>query len=200
MARITTGLLSDLGGRGGSGCLAVAVQLNSGPVERVGSRPRLALAPVAARPYPADMTDRPRHPLALSSGTLLGGTATDGRRVSYVHAEVADDVLAAAGVLVGDVELVAAVRATLDGCDDHIDGDDDRVFMQSLAEVHPTGSSTVVPTMKWFLWRESDNLPDMALSIAAVLPSGSVVNLALNEYLYVVQDYRDAMALLDADG
>lgn len=139
------------------------------------------------------MTD---HPLALPPGTVLGGTAPDGRAVTYVHAVAPDDVLAADGVLTGDDELIAAVRATLDGSDEHIDTYDGTVFLHSLTEGHPLGHP-VVPTMRWFLWRDCDNLPDMALSIAAVLPAGSVVNRELDRYLSAVQDYHDLMALID---
>lgn len=133
------------------------------------------------------------HPLALPSGTVLGAVSPDSRQVEYLHVAVPNDPLDPAGVLTGADELVAAVWATLDGSNEFIDGDDEMVFLHSLTEGHPTGFSIVVPSMRWFL-AERDSLPDMAISIAAVMPAGTVLNEVLDGYLRRIEEYGDDCA------
>lgn len=96
-------------------------------------------------------------------------------------------------MLTGHDELVTAVWATLEGSNQFIDGDDELVWLHVLTEEHPTGFSRVVPCMSWFL-AERDSLPDITIAMAAVMPSGSVLNAALDGYLMRIQDYRDEQA------
>ncbi|KAA1432694.1 hypothetical protein [Mycolicibacter arupensis] len=133
------------------------------------------------------MTD---HPLALPSGTVLAAVNPDGRCVEYLHVR-GRCALDPAGILTGDAELVNAVWVTLDGDFEYIDGDHELVFLHCLAAVHPTGLSTVVPTMRWFLPGDRDSLPDWAIAMAAVMPQGSTLNVELDAYLRAIEDFDE---------
>lgn len=133
------------------------------------------------------------HPLALPTGAVLAAMSPTNATVEYLHAAVPNDPLDPTGVLTGADELTAAVWATLDGSNEFIDGDDELVWLHSLTEQHPTGISTVVPCMCWFL-DERDSLPDLAIAIAAVMPSGSILNAVLDQYLRRVEQYGDDCA------
>ncbi|QSM92977.1 hypothetical protein I3U40_18140 [Mycobacteroides abscessus subsp. abscessus] len=132
------------------------------------------------------MTD---HPLSLPPGTVLSARHPDHREVRYVHIAADDDPLDAGGLLQGDESLVAAVWATLGGSDDHIDGDEQVVWLHALTEEHPTGIAHVTPSMAWFM-PERDSLPDMTIALAAVLPEGSTLNDPLRDYLRLIDEYR----------
>lgn len=128
------------------------------------------------------------HPLGLPSGTVLAAVSADGRCVEYLHAR-GRCALSPAGVLTGDDQWVTAVMETVGGSDSFIDGDDELVFLHALAAVHPTGLSTVVPTMRWVLAGDRDSLPDLAISLAAVMPAGATLNAALDGYLRVIEEF-----------
>jgi hypothetical protein len=131
------------------------------------------------------MTD---HPLALPSGTVLAAVNPDGRGVEYLHVR-GRCALDPAGIITGDDQLINAVMETVGGSDSFIDGDDELVFLHCLAAVHPTGLSTVVPTMRWVLPGDRDSLPDLAISLAAVMPVRATLNAALDTYLRVIEEF-----------
>jgi hypothetical protein len=138
---------------------------------------------------------------AVEPGTRWTVTAPGGAVVSYTHAVDPAEQWRAAGVVAGDPELVARVRATMAGSLEHVDHVDGSTLLLGWTQPHATGLWLSTTSVPW--WPGDDaTTADMALCLVSVTPVGSTVCPALDRYLVRVLDarHRDALVTLADDG
>ena len=124
-------------------------------------------------------------------------TLPDGERsVTYVHAVDPAAVWRAAGTVSGDPELVAAVLATMEGDMEHV-WSYGATELLGWTETHATGLWETTPSVRWDPSEGEGSARDMALTLVAVTPRGSVVNRALNLFLIGIFEANDRLGRLE---
>jgi hypothetical protein len=135
--------------------------------------------------------------IPVAPGTRWTVTVPGGAVVRYTHALDAGEQWRAAGMVAGDPELVARVRATMAGSLEHVDHVDGSTLLLGWTQPHATGLWLSTTSVPW--WPGDDaTTADMALCLVSVTPVGSTVSPALDRYLTRVLDARHRAALAAA--